>query len=151
MNLKLKEYAPTADIVTCESFWQRVGVPSRGAELHESLHRGLPFKICENLGAEAGLGTKALAKVAHIAPATLNRRKQAGHFNQDESDRLFRLAEVLNAAQELFEGDREAANLWLAQPVKGLGGRRPIEMLGTSAEVRDVLALIGRLEHGVFA
>ncbi|MCF5646003.1 DUF2384 domain-containing protein, partial [Pseudomonas syringae] len=54
-------------------------------------------------------------------------------------------------ALDLFEDDTEGTRQWLANPVHGLGNRKPLEMLATSAEAQAVLDLIGRLEHGVVA
>lgn len=148
MSHALRLYYPAAP--SCADFWRSLGIPPRGNRLHEALRRGLPYAVFGRLADLAGLDRKALAKFAAIAPATLQRRAKAGRFNQDESDRLYRLAEVLKAATDLFEGDRDAANAWLNKPIRGLGGRRPMEMLATSAETEAVLDLIGRLEHGVF-
>lgn len=53
------------------------------------------------------------------------------------------------AAVELFEGDRTAAERWLYQGVRGLGGKRPIDVMEVDPE--QVLNLIGRLEHGVLS
>ena len=86
-----------------------------------------------------------------ISPATLQRRAQAGRFKQDEGDRLYRFAKVFKSAVDLFEGNRERAKRWLLNPVRGLGNRRPVEMVATTAGAEAVLNLIGRLEHGVFA
>ena len=132
-------------------FWQKIGVPSRGASLYKALHDGLPFTVYSKLSKESGLGKSELAKVTVIASATLQRRAKIGRFNTDESDRIFRFAEVFNAALVLFEGDKKAAKNWLKKPVHGLGNKLPLEMLSTSAETKAVLNLIGRLEHGVFA
>ncbi|WP_347912634.1 antitoxin Xre/MbcA/ParS toxin-binding domain-containing protein [Pseudomonas grandcourensis] len=49
----------------------------------------------------------------------------------------------------LFERDTVAAVKWMSSPVQGLGLKRPIDMLGTRAEVNAVLDLIGRLERRV--
>ncbi len=73
------------------------------------------------------------------------------YFKRDEGDRLYRFAEVYKNAVDLFEGDRQRANTWLLNPVRGLGGQRPVEMIATTAGAEAVLDLIGRLEHGVFA
>lgn len=54
---------------------------------------------------------------------------------------------VWRAAIELFEGDRAAAERWLYREAKGLGRKRPIEVM--QADPQQVLDLIGRLEHGV--
>ncbi|KGE77229.1 antitoxin Xre/MbcA/ParS toxin-binding domain-containing protein [Halomonas salina] len=54
---------------------------------------------------------------------------------------------VWRAATELFEGDRDAAERWLHREAKGLGGKRPIDVM--QEDPQQVLDLIGRLEHGV--
>ena len=58
---------------------------------------------------------------------------------------------VLGKALELFEGDSRAAERWLSSPKAGLGGAAPSEFAKTEAGAREVEALIGRLEHGVFS
>lgn len=143
----LKIYNP--EIQDDFDFWRLVGMPARGAKLHDALHKGLSFCVYGKLAELAGLEKKELAKCALIAPATLQRRAKTGRFNQQESDRLYRLAELLKAAADLFEGDMDASRDWLHKPALGLGGRRPIDMLATTAETEAVLDLIGRLEHGV--
>ncbi|PMG93689.1 antitoxin Xre/MbcA/ParS toxin-binding domain-containing protein [Vibrio breoganii] len=57
---------------------------------------------------------------------------------------------VFQAALALF-GSEEAANHWLKSSVRGLGNKRPIDMLSTTQDTKAVLNLIGRLEHGVFS
>jgi putative toxin-antitoxin system antitoxin component (TIGR02293 family) len=50
---------------------------------------------------------------------------------------------------QLFEGDRTAAQRWLNEPAKALGGSKPIDYLDTEAGAEAVHDLILRLEHGV--
>jgi len=57
---------------------------------------------------------------------------------------------VFQTALALF-GNEEAVNHWLKHPVRGLGNKRPIDMLSTAEDTKAVLNLIGRLEHGVFS
>lgn len=132
-------------------FWQAVGIPARGAELHEALQGGVDYTVYTQLALIAGLEHQELASFVRIPRATLRRRAKAGRFKIDESDRLYRFAVVLKAATDLFEGDYERARHWLINPVRGLGDRRPVDMIETSAGLNAVLDLIGRLEHGVFA
>lgn len=145
----IKEYQVTYDLHS--GFWQTLGIPSRGAKLYQILHQGIPYPVFAKLATEAGLELKALAGYLVIPQATLQRRAKLGRFKLDESDRLYRFAVILKAATDLFEGDKPAAQQWLQNPVRGLGGRCPVQMLATSAEAEAVLDLIGRLEHGVFA
>lgn len=148
MEAEKRYHPPTAK---GDDLWRRLGIPSRGARLHEALHRGLPYAVYQRLADAAGLDRKALARITLIAPATLQRRAKGGRFNREESDRLYRFAQLFDAACDLHEGDADAARRWLTAPVVGLGERCPVDMLGTSAEALDVLDLIGRLEHGVTA
>jgi putative toxin-antitoxin system antitoxin component (TIGR02293 family) len=150
MAYAVREYQ-VAETVVPSSFWEQVGIPSRGSQLHQALLKGIPYSVFKKLALIAGLEHKELARYVVIPQATLHRRAKQGRFKVDESDRLYRFAEIFKAATDLFEGDKNRAHQWLLNPVRGLGGRRPVEMLTTSAEVEAVLDLIGRLEHGVFA
>ena len=128
----------------------RLGLPVRGAELHRKLHRGFEYEFSIKLLKHLQITQKEFYSILNFAPATIKRRK-GGRFTIEESDRLYRLAEIFNAAIDLFEGDEERARKWLNHPVKGLGGKRPVDMALTSAETEAAIDLIGRLEHGVFS
>lgn len=68
----------------------------------------------------------------------------------EESDRIYRIAEIYRSAVQLFEGDAESARSWLSEPARALGGIRPLQHLDTEAGAGEVRDLIGRLEHGVY-
>jgi len=131
--------------------WKSIGVPSRGNDLYTAVKTGFDAAVYTRLAKEMDLDAKRLGQVLCISPSTILRRYKGGRFNTEESDKIARATEVLSAATELFEGDRAAALRWLRSPVKGLGNKPPLEMLGTSVETDAVLDLIGRLEHGVVA
>jgi putative toxin-antitoxin system antitoxin component (TIGR02293 family) len=120
-----------------------------GTLLHE-VQTGLPYTAFERLQSNMGLSSGALAHAAGISARTLSRRKEAGRLQPDESDRLVRLSRIFGLALELLEGDVEAARRWLGQSHAVLGGATPLEMARTELGAREVEALIGRLEHGVF-
>ena len=118
--------------------------------LLERVHRGLPFDAFERLQRNAGLGAEELAALVRIPPRTLLRRRATGRLTPDESDRLVRAARVLGRALALFDGDPAAARRWLETPAAALGGRPPLAVADTDVGAREVEALAGRLEHGVF-
>jgi putative toxin-antitoxin system antitoxin component (TIGR02293 family) len=66
-----------------------------------------------------------------------------------ESDRLVALVAVFDGALCLFENDKATATEWMSSPVRGLGSKRPLDMLGTSVETQAVVDLIGQLERGI--
>ncbi|WP_331695874.1 antitoxin Xre/MbcA/ParS toxin-binding domain-containing protein [Pseudomonas sp. ZY71] len=47
----------------------------------------------------------------------------------------------------MYSGDVEADLHWMANPVKGLGGKSPVTMLATREETQSVLDYIRRLEN----
>jgi len=67
-----------------------------------------------------------------------------------ESEKVVRLIQVINAGITLFDGSKEKALSWLKSPSRGLNGIQPITMISTYAGTNEVMALIGRLEHGVY-
>jgi putative toxin-antitoxin system antitoxin component (TIGR02293 family) len=61
-----------------------------------------------------------------------------------------RLAAITESAQSFFGNDNEAANRWLNHPVRGLGNKRPVDMIHTDKDAKIVLNLIDCLDHGMF-
>ncbi|WP_456490027.1 antitoxin Xre/MbcA/ParS toxin-binding domain-containing protein [Marinobacter nauticus] len=59
--------------------------------------------------------------------------------------------EVTNAAIELFEGDKDRAELWLSTPLLAIGNKIPTHYMDTPERAQQLLDIIGRLEHGVMA
>ncbi len=124
-------------------------VPGEG--LSQRVKQGVPYRFFEQLRGVLGLSQVQLARLAAIPVTTLKRRAAEGRFTLHEGDRLLRFAHVFERAAALFEGDREQARRWLTTPARALGGAIPLAQLETEAGAREVLDLIGRLEHGVFA
>jgi putative toxin-antitoxin system antitoxin component (TIGR02293 family) len=80
----------------------------------------------------------------------LARRKDKRTLNPVESDRLYRLARVALMAIEVL-GSHEKAKQWLERPNRALGGETPLSLLDTDIGARQVEAVLGRIEHGVFS
>jgi hypothetical protein len=57
-------------------------------------------------------------------------------------------AEVILRAEQVI-GDRADAMRWLGTPVRALGYSTPISLLHDTSGREEVLAVLGRLEHGV--
>ena len=122
----------------------------RTPELLEKIGDGLSFAAFKRLQRHMGLPSQELARIVQIHERTLARRRQAGRLEPDESDRLVRVSRIFAMALQLHEGDYPAAREWLAGEQVGLGGSRPLDLAGSEVGAREVEALIGRLEHGVF-
>jgi putative toxin-antitoxin system antitoxin component (TIGR02293 family) len=117
------------------------------------IHRarsGLPFASLTVVGTRYGIPLLMLARVIGLPARTLARRKKERRLRADESDRLLRLARVAAVAEEAL-GARENAGQWLQKPNRALGGVTPLELLDTDLGAEEVVAILGRIEHGVYS
>jgi putative toxin-antitoxin system antitoxin component (TIGR02293 family) len=112
---------------------------------------GFSFKILATFQKTTKLPWAEVSRFVAIPQRTLTRRQSQGKLQPDESDRVLRASKIFDMAEELFEGDTEAARKWLETPQPGLGGETPLDFASTEVGAREVENLIGRLEHGVFA
>ncbi len=72
---------------------------------------------------------------ATVAVAAARRRDQGG---------------VVSLADRIF-GTRDHTDQWMASKIWSLGGKRPVDLLGTDEGVNEVRNVLGRIEHGIFA
>ena len=143
----ITEYQPGPQIP--QSIWMTLGLPSRGARLPDLVHEGLPFEYLERIASFLQVQRGVVSKAICMSPTTMARRAKAGRFDTVESDRLVALVVLFDEALSLFESDVTAATEWMSTPVRGLGSKRPLDMMGTRVETKAVFDLIGRLERGV--
>jgi putative toxin-antitoxin system antitoxin component (TIGR02293 family) len=117
--------------------------------MHEAIQTGLPYSVSDRIAKVFSMEKAEIAATLHLTPATLSRSSQSKRFKAEEGEKFFRLTQLITEATKLFEGDEAKAIAWLKRPVKGLESKRSIDMAATCAESKEVLDLIGRLEHGV--
>ena len=139
----IKEYQPGPTASDC--IWSALGLPSCGTKLHELIHQGLPFEHLDQTARLLRMQRGTISKAICVSPTTLARRAKSGRFNSVESDPLISLVAVFEQALFLIEKDASAAAHWMMLPVRGLGSKRPLEMVGIRIESEAVLDLIGRL------
>lgn len=85
-----------------------------------------------------------------IPDRTLDRRISAGEpLKPEEADGIARLVRIVTYARKVFTGE-DMANEWLRSPNPELDNEVPIRMSATDLGAREVEAVLGRIEHGVF-
>lgn len=118
--------------------------------LVERLRSGLPMAEFRCLLDLLSIPEEELGRLLGISPATLHRRKKAGHLGTPESERIVRFARLFGRAMEVFESEL-AARDWLKAPNPGTAEESPLSYADTEYGAREVENLLGRLEHGVFS
>ena len=130
-----------------------LGLPATAIAAHDSISAGLSAGVLRDIAGAVSLDEVTLCRMAGIDRNTYSRRLNSSEkrFSPEQSARVYTLARVISAARELFNGDSERMANWLNKPAKGLGGKKPADLLSTPAGAEAVLTLIGRLEHGVIS
>ncbi|MGH7572872.1 MAG: type II RES/Xre toxin-antitoxin system antitoxin [Gemmatimonadota bacterium] len=119
--------------------------------LIERIEAGFPYHMLERLQAALAISGLEIAEAVSITPRTLTRRKKEGRLRPEESERVLRVARLVEQATRFHDGDLGPARSWLKSPKRALGGRTPLEMARTEVGAREVEMLLGRLEHGVYS
>ena len=119
-------------------------------ELIDIIKVGLPITAFEALQHKLDIPASDLAEVISIPVRTLTRRKATGRLDQNESERLFRVAKVFDKASDVL-GDATRAQAWCLSPCRALSNKTPLEYAGSELGAQEVFDLLGRLEHGVLA
>jgi len=118
--------------------------------LIELLRNGFNYKTVEAVRETLQIPIAEFGQIINIAPRTLSRRKKEGRLHTDESERLYRVAALVERASEVLENKAAAIN-WLKTPKRALDGKTPLEYADTQVGIEEVKELLGRIEHGVFA
>jgi putative toxin-antitoxin system antitoxin component (TIGR02293 family) len=120
-------------------------------QLVEVLAAGLEPERAERLARHLDLSLTRLLELAGIKSSTYHDRKKRGRpLSSEESERIYRLAKLAEAAEAYFE-DKVAARRWLEHPKVALGGKSPLAFGRTAEGAAYVLALLGRMAHGVIS
>jgi putative toxin-antitoxin system antitoxin component (TIGR02293 family) len=142
---------PTRKVAASEYF--RILARKKDAtatELIARIQQGLPLSIFPGLAKAMGITIENLCEATGIKLRTLRRRKHDGKFTPQESDRLYRIANLFNSAVTVF-GGAEAARTWMCEPLFALSGSTPLEYCKTGIGAREVEEILGRIQHGDFS
>jgi len=120
------------------------------AYMIDRVRDGLPFAEFHATQEMLGVTEERLGGLLGMSRATLHRRKKTGVLDRAESDRLVRYARLLTHAMAAL-GGIEGARSWLVTPAVAFHGECPLDYADTEIGAREVDALLGRLEHGVFS
>lgn len=138
------------------SYWDHVPPETsvlrepEAAYMIERVRDGLPFAEFHAMREMLGVTEERMGALLGMSRATLHRRKKSGVLDRGESDRLVRYARLMAHAAAALGGGAGARS-WLVAPAIAFQGECPLDYADTEIGAREVEALLGRLEHGVFS
>jgi len=121
-------------------------------DAHELVLGGIPAAAMGKLlDAAITLSATVLLDVLGVSERSFARRKAepSKPLPLNESERLWRFAEILAHATRVF-GSQAEAEQWLSRPAIGLDHNKPIDLLKTHPGARLVFEYLTRIEHGVY-
>lgn len=119
-------------------------------QIARSVNAGLPTATIGRLARELGVTDKEMLAITSIPESTFHAYMRDGKpLSADASSRVYRIAKATEAAEEYFEGDKNAACRWLTHPKLALGGASPLEFARTPEGSDYVVKLLARMGHGV--
>lgn len=118
------------------------------AERITEVEQGVPYSRFRALADRLGVTEERLRGTLGFAAATLYRRKRAGRFTLDESNRLYWLESLLNTAERVLEDEAEVRDFMTGGNL-ALGGASPLDYARTAPGLEAVRRLLLQLEYGV--
>ncbi len=120
--------------------------------LVRDIRKGLPaesfVEIADAFGGKVSHDVLAL-KLGLVARTLSRKRKAKERLSITESERIYRVARVLEAAEGLF-GSREAASEWILASCASFGDAAPLDLLDTDVGTAEVEGLLKGLAYGNF-
>ena len=120
----------------------------KGSSISGDKRQSIKNRLNTNSASKA-LGAILTEHIANVAGSRLRKGKPT--MSQNDIDLNTLRTKAIAEPVALFAGDQEAAEHWLSTPIRGLGHRKPNDLIATKEGIQQVRDLIGRLEHGVFS
>ena len=120
-----------------------------GAVTIGTVREGLSIEVFKTVAANLEMSDRQLAGVLKISDRTLDRRLKHGVLSPEESDRLARVAKILQRAHEVF-GNAEKARGWMNTRLAAFEGETPLQRADTSLGASQVEDVLGRIDYGVY-
>ena len=123
------------------------GSPPDGADAGfariDLIRRGLPLERLSEAAQRFGISEQVLAGALHLSPPAEGK----GNLSQEDSEKVLRAFDLFDLALEAF-GPPDAVKAWFLEPARGLGGRKPLELLDTGFGAATVGEYLSAIQQG---
>ncbi|MDZ7847582.1 MAG: antitoxin Xre/MbcA/ParS toxin-binding domain-containing protein [Owenweeksia sp.] len=113
------------------------------------IRRGLPLHSLNYFLKKSKLNRQELANILQISPRTMQRYSDGHMLPSPVSEKLLRLNDLYQQAEDVLGGGPENITAWLRSEIPALGDQHPLDLLDTYEGLDIVINVLGRLEWGV--
>jgi putative toxin-antitoxin system antitoxin component (TIGR02293 family) len=124
---------------------------SHGRDMVRELSKGVSGKVAEQFRKKVKIDESTFSCIIGYSRMHYSRLAKDGekHLRGAASNRLYRFAQILEHAIDLYNGDEETALRWLKTPNVAFGNATPLKMLSSEVGSGMVDTLISQLELGI--
>jgi len=136
---------------TQHSFTHLILPLDAGQNMVQELSRGVTGKVAEQFRKKANIDESAFSRIIGYSRMHYSRLAKDGnkHLRGAATNRLYRFAQILEHAIDLYNGDEETALKWLKTPNVAFSDETPLKMLSSEVGSDMVDGLINQLELGI--
>jgi putative toxin-antitoxin system antitoxin component (TIGR02293 family) len=117
--------------------------PDAGFARIDLIRHGLPLERLSEAAQRFGISEQFLADALHLSPPAEGK----GNLSQEDSEKVLRALDLFDLALEVFRPP-DAVTGWFLEPARGLGGRKPLELLDTAFGAAMVGEYLGAIQQG---
>ena len=120
-------------------------------EVIQQVRLGVQRGKADEVARKIGLTDKEMAPILNLSERTLHRLRPDALLDNNSSERLLLLEQLLSHGSDVFDGRMDVLGRWLRIPLSELYQQSPLTLLDTTTGFGMVHNVLGRIEHGVYA
>jgi putative toxin-antitoxin system antitoxin component (TIGR02293 family) len=120
-------------------------------EVIQQVRSGVQRGKADEVAAKIGLTDKEMAPILNLSERTLHRLRPDSLLDNNSSERLLLLEQLLGHGLDVFDGRADVLGRWLRIPLSELHQQAPLALLDTTTGFGMVHNVLGRIEHGIYA
>ena len=120
-------------------------------EVIQLVRSGVQRSKADVVASKIGLTDKELAPILNLSERTLHRLRPDALLDNNSSERLLLLEQLLSHGLDVFDGRADVLSRWLRNPLSELHQQSPLTLLDTTTGFGMVHNVLGRIEHGIYA
>lgn len=107
------------------------------------IRHGLPLERLSEAAQRFGISESFLIDTLHLSPPAEGQE----NLSPEDSEKVLRAFDLFDLALDVFRPPH-AVKGWFLEPARGLGGRKPIELLDTAFGAAMVGEYLGAIQQG---
>lgn len=120
-------------------------------ELYDLSKKRLTKPTLPVVAKQLGLSVPVILKAIDLDKTKYEMMVENDLFSIRHSEHLLKMMELVSRGKDLWGNKQEGFKGWMKDGIRALGGKRPMDYIDTFVGIDMTIAIIGRIEHGVYS